>query len=970
MNELHGFELIAEKAVTELKLTAQHFRHIKTGAELLSLQNDDENKSFGITFRTPPPDSTGVAHILEHSVLCGSRRYPVKEPFIELAKGSLKTFLNAMTGEGQTYYPVASTNRQDFYNLINVYLDCVFYPRLTRHTFEQEGWHYELDDPAQPLTYKGVVFNEMKGYYASPDVRLYRYADLAIFPDNAYGEDSGGDPRVIPDLTYEAFKNFHETYYHPSNARIVFHGDDDPVERLRFMNEWLQDFDPREIDSLIPLQPRLNEPRQFEFPYPVEEESPNADKAHVLISWLLSTELDVDQMLALGFFNYVLIATPASPLRKALIDSGLGEEVTGGVGGDRQHAFSVGLKGIATDASGAVYEVVDKTLRELVKNGVDPLTIEAALNTIEFSLRENNTGSFPRGLSLMMNSLRLWLFGGDPIAAISFEAPLERLKKRLASGERVVEDLIANELLNNSHRTTVTLQPDPQLAQQENEVERQRLEEARRRMSEEDIQRIIADTAELKRLQEAPDSPEALATIPSLKLSDLDRKNKQIPRENIEVGGVPVLYHDLFTNGIVYTNFGFDLHKLPQDLLPYVPLFGRALTQMGTEREDFVRLIQRIGGKTGGVWANSFNSVVRDSPRSTSWLFVSAKALPTQIDDTLAIMRDILTTPRLDNQERFRQMALEEKARLESRLGFGAAGFVSARLGSRFHEAGWLNEQMSGISYLFFVRKLVDEINSNWPAVLSQLERIRELLIDGGSMLGNVTTDRDTWNQFEPRYAAFLHNLPGSTGVNVSWQVSPPKQDEGMTMPTQVNSVGKAVNLYDLGYSYSGSVEVITNYLGTTWMWDQVRVKGGAYGAHCRFNDLSGVFSFMSSQDPNLLGTIDVYDNTSKFLRDLEINDQEVTRSIIGAISDIDSYQLPDAKGWTSMVRYLVGETDEMLQKMRDEVLTTTADDFHNFAGVIEGIRDLGKTVVLGSPEAVNQANEQRGNPFEVISVI
>lgn len=971
MTLIHGFELLHEQAISELNMQAQLFRHAKTGAQLLSLQNDDENKSFGITFKTPPGDSTGVAHILEHSVLCGSRKYPLKEPFIELAKGSFKTFLNAMTGDTATYYPVASTNLQDFYNLIDVYLDCVLYPNLTAHTFAQEGWHYELESADELLIFKGVVFNEMKGYYSTPDVRLYNYAQQTLFPDNTYGFDSGGDPKVIPDLTYEYFKDFHQRFYHPSNARIAFYGDDLPEERLRVMNEWLQDFEPREIDTHIEPQARFKAPKQFAFPYAVEPDSPNADKGMVMIGWMLDQTVDPELLLALSILGYVLIQTPASPLRKALLDAELGEEVVGGESGGLQHAFYAGLKGIAVDAAPKVEQLIFETLREQTAKSIDPQTIEAAVNTIEFHLRENNTGSFPRGLAIMFQALEVWIYDGNPFDVLAFETPLAAIKARLAVGERVFENLIQTYLLDNPHHTTVVLQPDPDLAKREAAAEEARLQAVRAAMSEAELQAVIDDTHELQRLQELPDSSAALATIPRLRLDDLDKLNRTIPFALIDPPATPsILYHDLFTNGIIYADLGLNLHQLPQELLPYVSLFGRALTQIGTEQEDYVRLTQRIGSKTGGLWQQGVTTSRRNETDSASWLFLRGKALPTQAADLLAIMRDVLLEVRLDNQGRFRQMALEEKARLESRLGFSGAGFVQARLNARFSEAGWAGEQMGGISYLFFLRELCQQIDNDWPAVLAKLEQIRSILVNREAVLCNVTTDDANWQRLSPQLDELLAALPTAPVKLAPWQPQQLAANEGLTVPTQVNSVGKAANLYDLGYKLHGSALVIYKYLRTSWLWEQVRMKGGAYGAHCGFDHITGVFGYLSAQDPNLLDTLEAFNQTPNFLREVELDEAEVTRSIIGAISDMDSYQLPDAKGWTSMARYIIGETDENRQKLRDEILSTSLKDFRAFADELEKVNEAGRVVVLTSPETLETVSKERPNWLSVTKVL
>ncbi len=471
---VHGFELVREQEVSEYNSTARLYRHAKTGAELLSLANADENKVFGITFRTPPRDSTGVAHILEHSVLCGSRKYPVKAPFVELMKGSLATFLNAMTFPDKTCYPVASTNLQDFYNLVDVYLDAVFYPRITPRTLEQEGWHYELESVDAPLSYKGVVYNEMKGNYSSPDYILGELSQRSLFPDTTYGEDSGGDPKHIPDLTYDSFKAFHERCYHPSNALIYFSGDDPSEERLRLLDRWLSAFEPIEPKAIPALQPRFPSPKPLAATYAGNR---SGKTGMVTVNWMLDEITDAETGLALSILEHALMGTPASPLRKALIDSGLGEDVTGGLERAlRQGTFSVGLKGIDPGDAGKVEALILHTLAALAEKGIDRLTIEATMNTAEFRLRENNTGGFPQGMALMFRALEGWTYGRDPAAPLAFERPLASLKARLESGERVFEAMIRRLLLTNTHRTTVVLQADPEQAEREAAASRAHLD--------------------------------------------------------------------------------------------------------------------------------------------------------------------------------------------------------------------------------------------------------------------------------------------------------------------------------------------------------------------------------------------------------------------------------------------------------------------------------------------------------------
>jgi Zn-dependent M16 (insulinase) family peptidase len=986
----NGFELLKEQEIEELNTVANLYRHVKTGAQLLSLVNDDENKVFGITFRTPPQDSTGVAHIMEHSVLCGSEKYPIKEPFIELEKGSLRTFLNAFTYPDKTCYPVASQNLQDFYNLIDVYVDAVLHPLIPPHILQQEGWHYELESLDAPLTYKGVVFNEMKGVYSSPESTLGRYSVQTLFPNNTYGVDSGGDPREIPNLTYADFKSFHERYYHPSNAYIFFYGDDDPDERLRKMDAYLDGFTLIDTASEIATQSYIEEPRRFTVSYDPGESSED-EKGMVTVNWLLpdgdSGTFDENRALAWGVLSYILIGTPASPLRKALIDSGLGEDVIGGGfdGQLRQPYYSVGMKGISLGKGAEINEnerfrnitqveaLIHQTLESLVEDGVEPDMIAAAMNTTEFQLRENNTGSFPRGLLLMLRALTTWLYNGDPMTRLAYEAPLENLKNRLATEDGFFEDIIKKDLLENMHRSTVVLQPEIGLQEQEEAAERERLENESAALSEGGLLEVIENTRHLKAIQETPDPPELLATIPSLRLSDLDEEVSRLPIDEHVQGGCTTLYHDLFTNGILYLDVGMDLHQLPKEYLPYVSLFGRSLIEMGTESEDFVRLSQRIGRTTGGIRTSTLNSAVQDQETGTTWLLLRGKATMTQASDLLGILRDVLLTIRLDNQERFLQMVLEEKASMETSLIPAGHGYVNTRIRSMFSESGWASEQMSGVSYLFFLRDLAQKVESEWGAVLNDLEVMHNTLLNRQGMMVNVTLDQDNWLLIQPELGDFMSGLPAGKLNIHDWGFSQEFRSEGLTIPAQVNYVGKGANLYKLGYQMDGSSSVINNYLRTTWLWDRVRVQGGAYGGFCMFNHRSGVYTFLSYRDPNLRETLDIYDRTGSYLRQLDqdrLSQDELTKSIIGVIGDMDAYQLPDAKGYTSMTRYLTGDTDERRQQRREQILHTSLKDFKAFGEVLDSLRDEGLVVVMGSPDALKTANDGSDRPLEIKQVL
>lgn len=986
------FTLIQEREIPEINSKAKLYVHEKTGARLISVANSDENKAFGITFRTPPVSSNGVAHIMEHSVLCGSRKYPAKEPFIELAKSSLNTFLNAMTYPDKTCYPVASTNLKDLYNLIDVYLDAVFYPLIPERTLQQEGWHYEIESPDAPLTFKGVVFNEMKGNYSSPDSLLSEYSQNSIFPDTIYRLDSGGDPLVIPDLTYAEFKKFHQTYYHPSNAYIWFYGDDPEDERLRILEDWLKDFDKQDPKSVIPLQGRFIHPRREVHKYDSGET--DDPKSYINLNWMLDEIPASETSLGLGILSHILTGTPASPLRKALMDSGLGEDLTGG-GMDsdfRQMIYSVGMKGVLAGNTAKVEKLILETLTHLTA-GIDAETIAASVNTVEFHLREQNTGRFPRGLSLMLGTLTSWLYDRDPLEALAFETPLASIKERIAKGEKYFEGLLQKYLVENLHRAAVILEPDPNVNKGRDEIEQKRLAKARAAMRPAEIEKVIQDLAELKHHQETPDTPEALATIPSLALNDIDKKIKSVPIEIVRGSGDPrqtgaanvglgspdpkhpdpnptILYHNLFTNGIAYLDLGFDLHGLPQELLPFVGLFGRALLELGTEKEDFVKLTQRIGRSTGGIWSSTITSTVRESDQSALWFMLRGKAVVSQTPELFAILKDVLLSAKLDNPERFKQIVLEEKAGAESGLLPGGHGVVNSRLRARFSEAAWVSEQINGLDNLFFLRQLADDLEKDWSGVLAKLESLRKTLINRSAMLVNVTLDETNWKLVQPQLADFVKALPSAQFTPQRWDRKPVTVNEGLTIPAQVNYVGKGAALYAQGYEPDGSIHVIGKYLGTTWLWDKIRVQGGAYGGFSVFDQNSGVFTYLSYRDPNVLATLDNYDNTVKFLRELDLNESELTKSIIGTIGDFDAYLLPDAKGYQSMLRHLTHYTDDIRQQTRDEVLGTSVQDFKQFADTLERVAQNGEVVVLGSADAINKANAEKSQFLEVKKVL
>jgi presequence protease len=966
-----GFELVREQSIPELDTAARLFRHSRTGAEVLSLVNHDENKTFAVTFRTLPSDDTGVAHILEHSVLSGSRKYPVKELFMELLKGSCATFINAMTFPDKTCYPVASTNLKDFYNLVDVYFDVVFNPLLESATLDQEGWHFELEDPTAPLCYKGVVFNEMKGVYSQQDAHIAEQVTRELLPNTIYAHSSGGDPRHIPELSYAHWRTFHDRFYHPSNARICFWGDDPEETRLQIVDEVLKPFDRQPVSETIALQPRFTAPRRSRGAIPAAAADAQDGRGAVSIGWLLSDGEDTPEVrIAIRVLKEILVGSSASPLRKALLDSGLGEDLIDGADWDdlRQPVFVTGLKGVREANYDRVEALVLDTLENLVRSGIDAVAVDAALNTIEFALREN--GTWARGVGTILRSLETWLYGGDPVAALAFEQPLKAVRAGLEENPRYFEKMIEHYLLDNPHRSVMQHAPDAQLLTRQEAEEKMRLAKIRNGLEHEQLQEIVSETRELKRRQETPNSPAALAKLPMLRLADLDRRNSVIPREVMSSRGTPILHNDLSTNGIAYVDVGFDLRALSADELSYVPVLARALTELGTDKEDEVTFAHRIARHTGGIEPHAFALTKTDGKNTAAWLVLRGKATMAKTNELIAIFRDLLLSPRLDQRERLRRLVLEEKAQFESSLSPRGSYYCGLRLKAAATESGFANEQMYGVSQLAFLRQLAAETETDWPTVLARLTAIRSKLTVRSSAIANVTLDAKAWAPLRGQIEALLGCLPDGNPASTQWQPFAHRRNEGLVVPTQVNYVAKGARILDFAERPNGAALAVCRWLSLAWLIPKIREQGGAYGASLDLERYSGYLAMTSYRDPNLAETLATFDGSAAFLRALELSSSDLVRSIIGALNGVDPYQLPGAKGFTSLTRYLAGQTEPERQKLRDELFATTAVDFRNFADVMDAVRDGGQIVVMGAQETLADVNRARGGDWLALTHI
>lgn len=972
--EKHNFELVEERQMRETGGITRLWRHKHCGAELLSICNNDENKCFGVSFYTPPTNSTGVAHILEHSVLCGSAKYPLKEPFAELLKGSLQTFLNAFTFPDKTCYPVASANLRDFYNLIDVYLDAVFHPILSENTFRQEGWHVEAENADGPWTFKGVVYNEMKGVYSSPDSILAEQSQQAIFPDNLYSLDSGGNPECIPDLSWQDFRDFHFRYYQPGNARFFFWGDDPEDQRLKLIDVAVQNATTCGPMPEVAIQKRPAHSQCREVPYAASE---GEDRAMTTVNWLLPERGDIKAALSMEMLEHILEGLPGSPLRRALMESGLCEDTTGcGLETDlRQMYYSTGMKGIARTDAGKVRELILSTLKELVHSGIDPMAVEAAVNTVEFAYRENNSGRFPRGLAAMIQSLSTWLYGGDPLAPLAWEAPLAQIKQELASGHSFFENLIQTHFIDNPS-VSVTLLPDTKLAATRLKTETERLALIQAQTGPEQRQELVRQTKELIASQLKPDSPEDLARIPALGVRDLPLKNRSLPIEVNNDGDQTYIIHDLPTHGIAYISLLLPIHRLSARLVPLLPVFARTLTECGAANMDYSELGMKIAAKTGGLMAAPLIGAHLNTRQPFCFLNIGGKTVYDKIPDFFDLLQAVLLEPQRNPdilKQRLELMLLETKARLEYGLQTAGHITISQRIGAHFTGEGALTEQMNGISQLRFIRSLIERLAQTPDSVLSDIEELRQAIIASRGALFDVVAEKDGIDDANLRAQNLFSTLPASPIMMDGEDIAkyPPMtalpKGEAFLTPGQVNYVGKGANLYDFGYIYNGSLNVVMRWLRMGRLWEDVRVAGGAYGAFCSFERISGNMICSSYRDPNVDRTLKAYDSLALYLREFTPTAAQLEQAIVGAVGSVDTYLLPDARGAQALAFYLAGQTPEMRQRIREEMLATTAIDFHDFADAMTTFAQNGITCVLGGIKTAESAKEHNWTEEKLI---
>jgi presequence protease len=953
-----GFSVVSEETVAEIGSRTLRLRHDRTGAEILFLLNDDDNKVFMASFRTPPLDDAGVPHILEHSVLNGSRKYPLKEPFAELLKSSLNTFLNAFTYSDRTVYPVASRNHEDFRNLMDVYLDAVFYPTLARETFLQEGWHYHADSAEEPLSYTGIVYNEMLGAYSDPESVLGELLYQSLYPDTIYALSSGGDPEAIPTLSYEAFCDFHAQYYHPSNARFVLAGDLDVDERLAHLAEYLDDFDAREVNSEIKPQVPLRSSQTREASYAITEGEDPRGKTYALWGWTVGSVTDAENYLACSVLARILNGTPASPLRKALIESGLGESTLDwGFDGDLRDAnYSIGLKGTDPDKVADIAALIEKTLADLVSEGISPRMVEAAINTVEFHLREANLGGFPKSLYYGLLAVTAWNYDADPLTHLRYEQALSAVRAGIAEG-RYFERFIDREMLQNPHRSTIVLKPDDQSETKRLARLRERLDAEKAAMSSEQVETIVREAEELRTAQLQPDPPEALACMPVLLRSAISASAEHVPYVVVQTQPYTLSWCEQPTRGIAYVKVLFDASGVPQELLPYLGVFGQLCVQVGTTNRDYVNLTEEIGIHTGGIGgAYSSSGHVGDRKRVHAHLSFGGKALCSKVPELIGLIAEIVSDLQLDNLDRVREIVSVAKSAKQSAIVPAGNTFVAARLGAAYSAAGMHREIVSGLTQYYFLEHLVRRLEVEPFDVLAEFRALADCLFRVGGMQVHVTGGEPELAACRAELGRLAEPLVAESAPLVRHVFERPPANEGWSVPSKVQYVGKAANLYDLGLEYHGSFAVLDTLMSRGYLWDKVRVQGAAYGCSMDLDFVTGTFRCLSYRDPNLARTLQVFDEMADWLASQRLSESEYDKLVIGTMGTVDAPRTASQIGAVALRRALTGISSEEVQLRRDEILGSSSADLSRYVDALQAFAKKGRICVIGGEEKLRES--------------
>lgn len=959
IHDLAEYEILDEHRVEDVQSDGFILRHKKSGARIAILSNNDDNKVFYIGFRTPPEDETGVPHIIEHTTLCGSKKFPVKDPFIELAKGSLNTFLNAMTYPDKTVYPVASCNDQDFKNLMDVYLDAVFNPNITKYEeiFKQEGWHYELTGKDDELKINGVVYNEMKGAYSSPDEVLSSQIYRSLFPDNTYSKDSGGNPEYIPKLTYEAYLDFYHKYYHPSNSYIYLYGDMDVVERLEWLDkEYLSLYDYKKVNSEINKQPAFDEIKNVEAQYSITMDDSQENKTYLSYNRVVGDSLDEMLYQAFDVLDYALVSSPGAPVKQALIDAGIGDDVYGSYdAGILQPVFSFVAKNANASQADEFESIIENTLKEVVKTGINKEALLAGINSSEFKFREADFGQFPKGLLFGLNCLDSWLFD-DMKPFIHLECLGTFAKLRKAVDTDYFEKLIQEYLLDNTHGSSVTVKPKRGLGNEREEVLAKELSDYKASLSDEEIKKLIEDTEHLKKYQEEPSSDEDLRKLPMLTRADM--KKNAMPFSNIEdeLLDVKVVRHDIESNGIDYISFLFDAGDFAQSELGYLGFFTNALGLVSTEKYSYTDLANATNIYTGGISTGTASHPdIKDRNNFVFKLEVKLKVLEKNLDKALELMEQMLLSSDFTDTKRLGELVAQIKARLQANLSSSGHLVAAMRSMSSFSRYALYQDELKGVAFYRSICRIEKELSESPKSVSDKLAAIAKKLFARNRMLISFTGNNEAYGNAKPSLEKVIAGFDKMSAIGNQAEVHFNTAKEAFIDASQIQYVAKTGDFICEGYEYTGALRLLRIILSYDYLWINVRVKGGAYGCMNTFLR-SGESYFVSYRDPNLSDTLDVYDRIPEYIKSFSPDERDMTKYIIGTFSALDTPMNPEAKGSRSLSAYLEGITYEQIQKERNEILNAQPEDIRRLADLVEAVLKKDSICVIGNENMIKES--------------
>lgn len=959
IHDLAEYEILDEHRVEDVQSDGFILRHKKSGARIAILSNNDDNKVFYIGFKTPPEDETGVPHIIEHTTLCGSKKFPVKDPFIELAKGSLNTFLNAMTYPDKTVYPVASCNDQDFKNLMDVYLDAVFNPNITKYEeiFKQEGWHYELTGKDDELKINGVVYNEMKGAYSSPDEVLSSQIYRSLFPDNTYSKDSGGNPEYIPKLTYEAYLNFYHKYYHPSNSYIYLYGDMDVVERLEWLDkEYLSLYDYKKVNSEINKQPAFDEIKNVETQYSITMDDSQENKTYLSYNRVVGDSLDEMLYQAFDVLDYALVSSPGAPVKQALIDAGIGDDVYGSYdAGILQPVFSFVAKNANASQADEFESIIENTLKEVVKTGINKEALLAGINSSEFKFREADFGQFPKGLLFGLNCLDSWLFD-DMKPFIHLECLGTFAKLRKAVDTDYFEKLIQEYLLDNTHGSSVTVKPKRGLGNEREEALAKELSDYKASLSDEEIKKLIEDTEHLKKYQEEASSDEDLRKLPMLTRADM--KKNAMPFSNIEdeLLDVKVVRHDIESNGIDYISFLFDAGDFAQSELGYLGFFTNALGLVSTERYSYTDLANATNIYTGGISTGTASHPdIKDRNNFVFKFEVKLKVLEKNLDKALELMEQMLLSSDFTDTKRLGELVAQIKARLQANLSSSGHLVAAMRSMSSFSRYALYQDELKGIAFYRSICRIEKELSESPKSVSDKLAAIAKKLFARNRMLISFTGNNEAYCNAKPSLEKVIAGFDKMSAVGNQAEVHFNTAKEAFIDASQIQYVAKTGDFICEGYEYTGALRLLRIILSYDYLWINVRVKGGAYGCMNTFLR-SGESYFVSYRDPNLSDTLDVYDRIPEYIKSFSPDERDMTKYIIGTFSALDTPMNPEAKGSRSLSAYLEGITYEQIQKERNEILNAQPEDIRRLADLVEAVLKKDSICVIGNENMIKES--------------